>query len=235
MIIYPAIDMRGRRCVRLTQGSYDHMTVYESDPVKVARRWEKKGATVLHLVDLDGARDGNRVNEPVVRRILKNIHIPVQLGGGIRDTKGVETFLGLGVSNLIIGTAALKNKPWVREMIAAYGERIIVSIDALKGWIATDGWESVSTIKALDFIKELESYGLRRIVYTDIQRDGMLSGPNFRMYEELLKSTSLEVLAAGGITTFGDIKRLQEIGLYGAIVGKALYDGNLELEEVLHC
>ncbi|MGM0395847.1 MAG: 1-(5-phosphoribosyl)-5-[(5-phosphoribosylamino)methylideneamino]imidazole-4-carboxamide isomerase [Bacillota bacterium] len=235
MIIYPAIDMKDQSCVRLTQGSYDRMTVYEADPVKVAKGWEAKGASILHLVDLDGARNGERVNEPVVKRILKNVHIPVQLGGGIRDTQGVETFLDLGVAQVIIGTAALKNKPWIKEMLKMYGEKIVVSIDAIKGMIATDGWEDVSSTKALVFIKELESFGLKRIVYTDIEKDGMLSGPNFKMYEELLKAVSLEVIASGGITTLEDIKKLKEMGLYGAIIGKALYNGNLKLEEVLNC
>ena len=235
MIIYPAIDMKNQSCVRLTQGDYEKMTVYETSPVKVAKNWESKGAEILHLVDLDGARNGERVNEPVVREILKNVGIPLQIGGGIRDTNGVKTFLDLGVSQVIIGTAALKNPSWIREIIETFGKSIVVSIDAINGFIATDGWESVSKVKALDYIKELESYGLNRIVYTDIQKDGMLSGPNFQMYEELLQSVSLEVIASGGITTLDDIKKLKAMGLYGAIIGKALYDGALDLEEVLKC
>jgi phosphoribosylformimino-5-aminoimidazole carboxamide ribotide isomerase len=134
-----------------------------------------------------------------------------------------------------VGTAALRNKPWIREMLKIYGDRIVVSIDAIKGMIATDGWENVSDTRALDYIGELESYGLKRIVYTDIERDGMLSGPNFNMYQELQSSVSLEIIASGGITTMEDVKRLKEMGLYGAIIGKALYNGNLELEEVLKC
>lgn len=235
MIIYPAIDMKDQSCVRLTQGSYEKVTIYEKDPVKVAKNWESIGAKILHLVDLDGARNGNRVNEPIVKEILKNVNIPVQLGGGIRDTEGVSTLLDLGVSQVIIGTAALKNPSWIREIIKNYGNRILVSIDAINGWVATDGWESVSKVKAIDYIKELESYGLSRIVYTDIEKDGMLSGPNFQIYEELLKEVSIEVIASGGITTLDDIKRLKTMGLYGAIVGKALYDGKLDLEEVLKC
>ena len=235
MIIYPAIDMKDKSCVRLTQGSYDNVTVYEKDPVKVAKDWQAKGASILHLVDLDGARDGERVNEPVVREILQSIDIPVQLGGGIRDTEGVRTFLDLGVAQVIVGTAALKNKPWIREMLKVYGDRIVVSIDAIKGWIATDGWEDVSEVKALDYIKELQSYGLKRIVYTDIEKDGMLGGPNFGMYLELMEAASIEIIASGGITTMEDVKKLKEMGLYGAIIGKALYNGNLNLEEVLNC
>lgn len=235
MIIYPAIDMKDQSCVRLQQGAYDKMTVYEKDPVKVAKRWESIGGEILHLVDLDGARNGNRVNEPVVREILENINIPVQLGGGIRDTEAVNLFLDLGVSRVIIGTAALKNPTWIKETIETYGDRIIVGIDAIDGWIATDGWESVSQVRAVDYIKELESYGLSRIVYTDIKKDGMLSGPNFQMYEELMKEVSLEIIASGGVTTLEDIKKLKEMNLYGAIIGKALYDGELTLEEALKC
>ncbi len=235
MIIYPAIDMKNQACVRLTQGDYDSVTIYESDPVDVAKRWEAKGAHILHLVDLDGARNGVRINEPVVKKILENINIPVQLGGGIRDTKSVEIFLKHGVNQVIVGTAALKNRPWIREMIDTYSNRIVVSIDAIKGFIATDGWKNISQIKAIDYIKELESYGLRRIVYTDIEKDGMLCGPNFKMYEELQKSSSIEIIASGGITTMEDVKCLKKMDIYGAIIGKALYNGNLDLEDVLKC
>ncbi|OLS03187.1 1-(5-phosphoribosyl)-5-[(5-phosphoribosylamino)methylideneamino]imidazole-4-carboxamide isomerase [Tissierella creatinophila] len=235
MVIYPAIDMKDNSCVRLTQGVYEKMTVYEKDPVKVAKRWETMGAEILHLVDLDGAKNGIRVNEPVVKEILKNINIPVQLGGGIRDTQGVKTLLDLGVSQVIIGTVALKNPAWIKEMIQTYGKKIIVSIDAINGLIATDGWQEVSDVKALDYIKQLKSYGLNRIVYTDIEKDGMLIGPNFKIYEELAQNVDIEVIASGGVTTLEDIKKLKVMGLYGAIVGKALYDGKLDLEEVLKC
>lgn len=235
MVIYPAIDMKDQSCVRLTQGSYEKMTIYEKDPVKVARRWENKGAEILHLVDLDGAKNGNRINQAVVKEIIRNISIPVQLGGGIRNTEGVKTFLDLGVSQVIIGTQALKDPSWIKEMIYKYGNRIIVSIDALNGFIATNGWQSITDVKAIDFIKKMKSYGLSRIVYTDIEKDGMLIGPNFLIYEELAEKVSIEVIASGGITTLDDIKRLKSMKIYGAIIGKALYDGKLDLEEVLKC
>lgn len=235
MIIYPAIDIKDGSCVRLEQGAYDKMTVYEKDPVKVAKRWEKSGAEVLHLVDLDGARDGIRINEKTVKDIVNNIDIPVQLGGGIRDEDGIDTILSLGVDRVIIGTAALKDYKWIKGMIEKYGEKIIVSIDAKDGLVATDGWEEVSKIKAIDYIRELESYGLSRIVYTDIAKDGMLSGPNFEIYEELAGKTSIEVIASGGVTSLEDIKKLKNMKLYGAILGKALYDGKLSLEEALKC
>ncbi len=235
MIIYPAIDIKDKSCVRLTQGSYDKVTIYEKDPVKVAKRWEGMGAKILHIVDLDGAKDGKRSNEPVVREILENIKIPIQLGGGIRDEDGIKSLFNLGVSGVILGTVAVKNPTWAKEMIEKYGEKIIVSIDAINGLIATNGWQEVSNIKAIDFIKELKAYGLNRIVYTDIEKDGMLIGPNFQMYEEVVKSLSIEVIASGGVTSLEDIKKLKSMGMYGAIVGKALYDGKLDLGEVLKC
>lgn len=233
MIIYPAIDIKDRSCVRLTQGSYDDVTVYESDPVKVALKWESMGAEILHLVDLDGAREGIRINEDVIKEIIEKVRIPVQIGGGIRDTKGLETYLNIGASQVIIGTAAIKNPQWLRQMIDTYGDKIIVSIDAKDGWIATDGWESISQKKASEYIKDLKSYGLKRIVYTDIAKDGMLQGPNFKIYEDLKSIVDIEVIASGGVTTMEDLDRLREIDLYGAIIGKALYDGKLDLKEVL--
>lgn len=235
MIIYPAIDIKDQSCVRLTQGSYEKMTVYEKDPVKVAKRWEHIGAQILHIVDLDGAKDGNRVNQPVVEEIIKNINIPIQLGGGIRDTEGIKMLLDLGVSQVIIGTVALKEPLWIKEMIEKYEDRIIVSIDALNGLIATNGWQEISNVKAIDFIKKLKSYGLSRIVYTDIEKDGMLVGPNFQIYEELADKVDIEVIASGGVTSLEDIKRLRSMKLYGAIIGKALYDGKIDLQEVLKC
>jgi phosphoribosylformimino-5-aminoimidazole carboxamide ribotide isomerase len=235
MFIYPAIDIKDEACVRLEQGVYEKMTIYEKDPVKVAKKWENMGAEVLHLVDLDGARNGVRLNQQVVKEIIENVTIPIQLGGGIRDSKGIETMLNLGVSQVIIGTAALKNPEWIKEVISQYGKKIIVSIDASNGLVATDGWEEISDVKAIDYIKELESYGLNRIVYTDIAKDGMLSGPNFEIYAELIGKTSIEMIASGGVTTLEDIKKLKSMGLYGAIVGKVLYDGNLDLQEVLRC
>ena len=233
MIIYPAIDIKDQQCVRLVQGSYDDVTVYEKDPVKMALKWEDLGAEILHLVDLDGARDGVRINEHVVKDIVNSVNIPVQIGGGIRDTEGVETYLNHGVKYVIIGTAAIKRPDWLKGMIDKYGERIIVSIDAKDGYIATDGWESTSDKKALDFIRELKDMGLQRIVYTDIAKDGMLIGPNFDIYKELKDEVAIEMIASGGVTTKEDVLKLKEIDVYGAIIGKALYEGKLDLEDVL--
>ena len=186
-------------------------------------------------MDLDGARDGVGVNEPVVKGIIDNISIPVQLGGGIRDSKTIKKFLDYGVGQVIIGTRAIKDREWMKEMIRIYGDSIVLSIDAIKGYLATDGWRKVSDVKALDLIIELEQSGLRRIVYTDIEKDGMLKGPNFKIYQDLASQSSIEIIASGGITTLEDIRRLKDMGIYGAIIGKALYNGDLVLKEVLKC
>lgn len=235
MIIFPAIDIRNEKCVRLTQGDYSKMTIYGADPVEVAIKWQSKGAEYLHIVDLDGAKDGKRVNGAIIGKIAKNAEIPIQVGGGIRDTKAVEELLGIGVSRVIIGTGAIKDLKWLSELVRIYGEKICVSIDAKNGFVATDGWEQISEISAVEFAENLENIGVRTIVYTDIQKDGMLKGPNFKMYEELMGKVNLDIIASGGITTIGDIETLKRMGIYGAIIGKALYDEKIKLEEVISC
>ncbi len=235
MIIFPAIDIRNEKCVRLTQGDYSKMTVYGVDPVEVALKWQSKGAEYLHIVDLDGAKDGKRVNGDVIEKIVKSTEIPIQVGGGIRDTKAVEELLSNGVSRVIIGTGAIKDLKWLSELVRVYGEKICVSIDAKNGFVATDGWEQISEINAVDFAVNLENIGVRTIVYTDIQKDGMLKGPNFKMYEELMKKVNLDIIASGGITTIEDVETLKRMGVYGAIIGKALYDEKIKLEEAISC
>jgi phosphoribosylformimino-5-aminoimidazole carboxamide ribotide isomerase len=235
MIIFPAIDIRNEKCVRLTQGDYSKMTVYGVDPVEVALKWQSKGAEYLHIVDLDGAKDGKRVNGDVIEKIAKSTEIPIQVGGGIRDTKAVEELLSNGVSRVIIGTGAIKDLKWLSELVRVYGEKICVSIDAKNGFVATDGWEQISEINAVDFAVNLENIGVRTIVYTDIQKDGMLKGPNFKMYEELMKKVNLDIIASGGITTIEDVETLKRMGVYGAIIGKALYDEKIKLEEAISC
>jgi len=235
MIIFPAIDIRNEKCVRLTQGDYSKMTIYESDPLKVADEWQSKGAKFLHIVDLDGAKDGKRVNGAVVEKISKTAVIPIQVGGGIRDTKSVEELLSKGVSRVIIGTGAIKDMKWLSELVRIYGGKICVSIDAKNGFVATDGWEQISEIDAVDFAVNLENIGVETIVYTDIQKDGMLMGPNFKMYEQLMEKVNLDIIASGGVSTMEDIKILKSMGIYGAIIGKALYDEKIKLEEAISC
>ncbi|MBN2259483.1 MAG: 1-(5-phosphoribosyl)-5-[(5-phosphoribosylamino)methylideneamino]imidazole-4-carboxamide isomerase [Clostridiales bacterium] len=235
MIIFPAIDIKDKKCVRLTQGDYTEQTIYSDDPIEVALKWESEGATFLHLVDLDGARDGFIKNSDVIAEIIKAVNIPVQLGGGIRETETAIELLELGVDRVIIGTAAVKNIKWLREMLKRYGSKIVVSIDAKDGLIAMDGWETISEIESIGFIKKLKEYGVKTIVYTDIAKDGMLGGPNFQMYEELMKEVDIDIIASGGITSVSDLKRLKDMGVYGAIIGKALYDGKITVEEAMSC
>lgn len=235
MIILPAIDIKGGQCVRLLQGDYDQVTTYGDDPVSQALKWESLGAGMIHLVDLDGAKSGQRINRDIIGRIAAAVKVPVEVGGGIRDTQAVEDYLSVGVSRVIIGTAAIEKPEWLEEMVQRFGERICVSIDAKDGMIATDGWIKDSGIPAVEFIKRLEAMGVTHIVYTDIARDGMLQGPNFAMYEKIAAESGIGVIASGGVSTLEDIRTLREMGLYGAIIGKALYEGTLDLKEALSC
>jgi len=233
MIIFPAIDLLDGNAVRLTQGDYNQEKVYSDSPATVAGQWESKGATYLHMVDLDGAKTGESKNESFIKEIAAKANIPVQVGGGIRSLDIVAKYLSSGVARTIIGTAAIKDPDFLKEAIAKYGEKIAVSIDARNGYVATDGWTKDSTIKAIDLVKELEQMGLKTIVYTDILKDGMLKGPNFEELQNINETTSMNVIASGGISSKEDIDKLKSLNLYGAIVGKALYDGTLQLEAIL--
>ncbi|NLJ97993.1 MAG: 1-(5-phosphoribosyl)-5-[(5-phosphoribosylamino)methylideneamino]imidazole-4-carboxamide isomerase [Tissierellia bacterium] len=236
MIILPAIDIKDNKCVRLSQGNFNKVTVYSSDPLEMALKWEEKGAEYLHLVDLDGARSQALINRESIEKIVKNINIPVQIGGGIRDEEKVKNLLDLGVTRVILGTAAVENIKLVEDLIAEYGsEKIVVGIDAKDGKVATRGWEVISQIDSLSLCKELEKIGVETIVYTDIAKDGMLQGPNFSIYEELMDKTNLDIVASGGISFIEDIKRLKKMDIYGAIIGKAFYDSLLKFEEVMEC
>jgi len=233
MIIFPAIDLRNGNAVRLTQGDYNKEKVYSNSPAVVAGQWESKGAKYLHMVDLDGAKTGVSKNESFIKEIAGQANIPVQVGGGIRSLEVVEKYLSAGVARTIIGTAAITDFGFLKEAVSQYGEKIAVSIDARNGYVATDGWTKDSTTKAIDLVKELEEIGLQTIVYTDILKDGMLKGPNFEELQTINEATSMDVIASGGISSKEDIEKLKSLNLYGAIVGKALYDGRLELEDIL--
>lgn len=233
MIILPAIDIKDGQCVRLTQGDYNKETIYHPSPLTVAKKWQAKGAKYLHLVDLNGAKDGKSVNESVIFDIIKGLNIPVQVGGGIRSLETVNSFVSAGVDRVIIGTAAIKDRQFLTEAVRTYGDKIAVSIDARDGYVATDGWTKTSTIKATDLLKQLETIGVKTIVYTDIYKDGMLEGPNLAELKMINKLTPLNVIASGGITTKKDVEEIKQLNVYGAIVGKALYDGTLALENIL--
>lgn len=235
MIIFPAIDIKNNKSVRLSQGDFNKINVYSNDPFNMAVKWKNQGGKFLHLVDLDGARNEEIINRESIEKIAKNIDLPIQVGGGIRSEKRVEELLKIGVQRVIVGTIAIENKELLKRLVSKYEDKIIVSIDAKNGKVALRGWEVISEVNSLELCKELEIIGVKTIVYTDISKDGMLQGPNFEIYEELSKKTSLNIIASGGITSIDDIKKLNEMDLYGAIIGKALYNENLKLKDVIEC
>jgi phosphoribosylformimino-5-aminoimidazole carboxamide ribotide isomerase len=238
MEIIPAIDIRGGRCVRLEQGDYARETVFDDDPFAVARRWQEAGARRLHVVDLDGAREGGLRNENSVRTILSSVSVPVQVGGGIRDISTIQRYLGAGADRVILGTTAVKDQTTLMNAIVLFRERIIVGVDARAGVIATEGWLEASTVAATDLVKQLSEMGVSRIVYTDIARDGLLAGPNFEAILELLEFISglpspVRVIAAGGLSSIDDLRRLSAMGVEGAVVGRAVYTGAIDLAAAL--
>jgi phosphoribosylformimino-5-aminoimidazole carboxamide ribotide isomerase len=232
MQIYPAIDLRGGQCVRLRQGDYAQETVFGDDPAAMARRWVEQGATYLHLVDLDGAKEGRPVNGPSVRAIVAAAKVPCQVGGGLRTEADIREVLGWGVSRVIVGTKALTSPTWLDEMTAKFPNRIVLGIDAKNGQVATQGWLDVSTTSALDLAKRFDELPLAGLVYTDIARDGMMQGVNAAAMTEMVQATKLPVIASGGVTTIDDIRILRAIPVAGAIVGRALYEGRLDLREI---
>lgn len=233
MEIIPAIDLKDGRCVRLYQGDFAQMTVYADDPVAAARAWQAQGATRLHLVDLDGARAGRPQNVDAVLAITQAVQIPVQLGGGLRREEDVEAALALGVERVIIGTAAIVETDLVARLLNRFGEQIVIGIDARNGMVATDGWTVTSTVAATTLAAQMAALGARRIIYTDISRDGALSGPNFTALAELMRADGPAIIASGGIATLDHVRRLAQLGVEGAIIGKALYVGAISLPEAL--
>ncbi|MCF8009937.1 MAG: 1-(5-phosphoribosyl)-5-[(5-phosphoribosylamino)methylideneamino]imidazole-4-carboxamide isomerase [Clostridiales bacterium] len=236
MLIIPAIDLRAGQCVRLVEGKPDMETVYSDEPAKVARAWEKSGSGYLHVVDLDGAFTGSPKNMEVISDIIKSVNIPIQVGGGIREMETVENLVNLGVSRVILGTAAIVNPELVEEGCKEYGENIVVGIDARNGKVAIEGWGLTAEKMAVDLALEMCEKGVKRIIFTDIWRDGTLKGPNFNAISEIAKSTSMKVIASGGISTLEDVsalKKMENLGVEGVIMGKSLYAGTVNLEEAL--
>ena len=235
MKIFPAIDLLGGQAVRLYQGSYDDVTVYESDPVKVARAFEAAGATHLHVVDLDGARDGTLANLETVKAIVSSTSLFVEVGGGIRDEARVKTYLDAGAMRVILGSVALRDPDLVGRLTEKYGaDKIAVGVDARDGMVAVDGWKTVSRTPAVDFCRLMADKGVRSIIYTDISRDGALSGTNLPLYRTLQEALpEMHFTASGGITYYEELKTLSEMGVWGAILGKALYTGALDLTQAL--
>jgi phosphoribosylformimino-5-aminoimidazole carboxamide ribotide isomerase len=235
-IIYPAIDIRGGKCVRLHQGDYDRETVYGENPVEVAKDWESQGAPWIHLVDLDGAKEGLPVNHPLIGEIAQAVNVPVQVGGGIRSIETIENLLSLGVSRVIIGTAAIEDKSFVKKVLLHYGSQVAIGIDARNGLVATRGWLETSEVRAEDLAVELAGYGAETFIFTDISRDGTLTGPNVEAIVQLAKVSGKSVIASGGVSELNDLVQLANYtkdGVTGAIVGKALYTGNIQLTEAI--
>lgn len=233
MRVWPAIDLRGGKCVRLSQGDYQRETVYGDEPAAMARRWVGQGATCLHLVDLDGAREGNTANVEAVRQIVTAVDVPCELGGGIRDEGTIAKYLKLGLVRLVIGTRALKEPDWFRAVCRRFPQQLALGIDAKTGLVATDGWLNTSTTRAIDLARQFAAEPLAAIIYTDISRDGMLQGPNLAAMAEMNAAVDLPVIASGGVTTAADVRELAAIGLEGCIIGRALYEGTLTLADAL--
>lgn len=233
MRVYPAIDIKNGQCVRLMQGNFEELTIFADNPTDMAEKWESKGAEFLHLVDLDGALKGESINFEVIKRIVSSVNIPVQVGGGIRDIETIDKYLSIGVNRVIIGTKAVSNPEFIKDVVNKYNEKIVIGIDAKDSKVAIEGWEKVSDATAVEFAKKMEDIGVKTIVYTDISRDGMLKGANIQAMAEMVSSVNVDIIASGGVTSMNDIVNLKEINVEGAIIGKALYTGNIELENAL--
>ncbi|WP_153557469.1 1-(5-phosphoribosyl)-5-[(5-phosphoribosylamino)methylideneamino]imidazole-4-carboxamide isomerase [Roseimaritima sediminicola] len=236
MEIWPAIDLRHGRCVRLQQGDYERETVFGEDPAAMARRWVVAGARRLHLVDLDAARgDDPTENLAAVRAILQAVDVPCQLGGGVRSEAIIEELLDMGLARLVVGSAALKRPEWFAQMCDAHPRRLAAGIDAREGMVATDGWLETSSTPAVTLAKDLRSRteNIAAIIYTDIAKDGMLEGPNLQGLQEMAAATDIPLVASGGVTTLDDIRALVDVDMPAAIIGRALYEGRLDLPEVL--
>ncbi len=234
MLIYPAIDLLNGRCVRLQQGDYSRETIFSDDPAAVARRWVELGADRLHIVDLDGAKVGKPVNGVVIRKIVEAAGVPCQLGGGLRTDDDLAAVLDWGIRWAVLGTRALQDPAWVRATAERLPDRIVLGVDAKDGYVATDGWLEVSRVKAVDLAKQVSDSPLAAIVYTDIAKDGMMSGPNFEALAEMQSAVPRPVIASGGVSTLDHVKRLAQAGIYGCIIGRALYEGTLDLREALN-
>jgi len=233
MEIIPAVDIRGGRCVRLYQGDFQRETVFGDDPVAAALAWQEAGATRLHVVDLDGAREGRPANAQVIGHLIEALLIPVQVGGGLRDRQSIDSYLMAGANRVVLGTAAVKDPSLLAEAIAEHGERIIVAVDARVGMVAVEGWQEETSLAAAELMSELAAKGVPRFIYTDALRDGTLQGPDFAAVETVLARVGAPVIYAGGVSTIADLERLASLALEGAIIGQALYTGAVDFQEAL--
>lgn len=233
--LYPAIDIRGGNCVRLFKGDYQQETVY-GDPLEMAEVWQEQGASTIHVVDLDGAKAGEPIHFSLIQQIAERVHVPIQVGGGIRRLEHVRAYLEHGVERVILGTSAIKNPTFVRQALSDYGERIVIGLDAANGYVAAEGWTETSAIKVEELAEKLVEYGAKTFIFTDIRKDGTLSGPNVEATVKLARACGKEVIASGGISRLQDLQHLVkhlDDGITGAIIGKALYQSVFTLREAL--
>ncbi len=233
MYIIPAIDLIGGKAVRLQKGDYNKVTVYSDNPTEVAKGFESAGARLLHVVDLDGAKDGTTANFTVVRDIIRSTGLSVEIGGGVRDMERVKRYIDIGVDRVIIGTAAVTDPAFLEAAVAEHGEKIVVGVDISEGFVAIKGWLEVSKLSCFDLCERLCALGVRTVIVTDISKDGMMSGTNTSLYRELSARFGINIIASGGVSSMEDIRALKEMDIYGAILGKALYTGALDLKEAI--
>jgi len=233
MFLYPAIDLYEGQAVRLTHGNYSDMTVYSSEPLSVARLFEQCGAKKIHIVDLEGAKDGSAANFKTIESILKNTSLEAEIGGGIRSYSTIEKYLSAGAERVILGTAAITQPDFLRECVKIFGDAIAVGVDVRDGLVAIKGWTETSDRECFDFCREMEDIGIKTVICTDISKDGALSGTNLELYDRLRRELSIHIIASGGITTLEDLRALSKMDLYGAIVGRVLYTGAMNVKDAL--
>ncbi len=233
MIIFPAIDLYDKKAVRLYKGDYQNMTVYSENPIEVARDFEVAGATHIHMVDLQGAKDGTTPNIDIVKQVANETKLFVEIGGGIRDMATVEKYLSAGVGRVILGTAAVTDTEFLKAAVSKYGDKIAVGADVKDGYIAIKGWLERSQITLEDFLSQMQEIGVKYIICTDISKDGAMRGTNLELYRRLSQKYSMNITASGGVSTLDDVKKLREMNIYGAIIGKAYYIGAIDLKDAL--
>jgi phosphoribosylformimino-5-aminoimidazole carboxamide ribotide isomerase len=233
MEVIPSIDLKGGQCVRLYQGDYARETVFSDDPLGTAERWESLGAARLHVVDLDGAAGGEPRHLSIVARIAAALRIPVQVGGGIRRMETIEQYVKVGVQRVVLGTAAVENPQFVKEACLVFGEIVVIGVDARDGFVAVHGWKDKTSVLAADMIAQMEALGAKRFIYTDVARDGTLTEPNFQAITELVAKAKSPIIASGGVTSIDHLQRLSQLGVEGAIIGRALYTGDIRLDKAL--
>lgn len=233
MLIYPAIDLYDGKAVRLFKGDYQNMTIYSENPIEIARDFEHAGATCIHMVDLEGARDGTTPNLSIVRQVAQETKLFVEIGGGIRSMETVDAYFSAGVDRIILGTAAVNDPDFLHRAVAKYGEKIAVGADVKDGYIAIKGWLEQSALTLDAFLEQMEALGIRNVICTDISRDGAMRGTNLELYRELSRKYKMDITASGGVSTLEDVRQLRRMDLYGAIIGKAYYIGAIDLQQAI--